>query len=201
MLIDRQMQILNEFFEIVWSPRENKKEIAKNSFEKWKKLNVLGDLSETLMNPLSTTHARMLFNQAFSLCSTKPLCSFLVCDRSTRMLKRSTTEKDFSLKRCAMCCRCIFPVSGESLKDDALFQNHEFVKPLRQDPLIWVFGHFDVLHHGIEEVERHLLWKFHKKGIVGQMCHQSCSLALGFYTKLYTKMAISEVQSRSGHWI
>ena len=37
---------------------------------------------------------------------------------------------------------------------------------LRQDPppLIWVFGHFlTFLHHGIEEVERHLLWKFYKK--------------------------------------
>ena len=31
-------------------------------------------------------------------------------------------------------------------------------------PLIWVFGNFRLfLHHGIEKVERHLLWKFHKK--------------------------------------
>ena len=47
-------------------------------------------------------------------------------------------------------------------------------------PLIWVFGHFlTFLHHGIEEVKRHLLWKFYKKfeGKVGQMCHRSCSLA------------------------
>ena len=36
--------------------------------------------------------------------------------------------------------------------------------------------------------------KIHKKfkGKVGQMCHQSCSLALGFYTKLCTKSAVSE---------
>ena len=35
---------------------------------------------------------------------------------------------------------------------------------LRQDPLIWVFGHFfTFLHHRIEEVERHLLLKFQKK--------------------------------------
>ena len=35
---------------------------------------------------------------------------------------------------------------------------------LRQDPLdlsFWSF--FTFLHHGIEKVERHLLWKFHKK--------------------------------------
>ena len=35
---------------------------------------------------------------------------------------------------------------------------------LRQDPLdlsFWSFLTF--LHHGIEEVERHLLWKFHKQ--------------------------------------
>ena len=30
-------------------------------------------------------------------------------------------------------------------------------KVLRQDPLIWVCGDFNFLHHGIEEVERHLL--------------------------------------------
>ena len=30
------------------------------------------------------------------------------------------------------------------------------------------------------------------KGNVGQMCYRSCSLALGFYTKLYTKSAVSE---------
>ena len=36
---------------------------------------------------------------------------------------------------------------------------------LRQDPLdlsVWSFLIF-FLHHGIEEVERHLLWKFYKK--------------------------------------
>ena len=30
-------------------------------------------------------------------------------------------------------------------------------------PLIWVFGHsWRFLHHGIEEVETHLLWEFHE---------------------------------------
>ena len=40
-----------------------------------------------------------------------------------------------------------------------------FKHDLMQDPpLIWVFGHFWLfLHHGIEEVERHLLWNFYKK--------------------------------------
>ena len=35
------------------------------------------------------------------------------------------------------------------------------------------------LHHGIEQIERHLLWNFHKKvkGKVRQMCHRSCLLA------------------------
>ena len=68
---------------------------------------------------------------------------------------------------------------------------------LRQEPPLdlsfWSFLTF--LHHGIEEVERHLLWKFYKKkfeGKIGQMCHWSRSLAYGFYTKLYTKSAVSE---------
>ena len=45
------------------------------------------------------------------------------------------------------------------------------------DLSFWSFLTF--LHHGIEEVERHLLWKFHKKfkRKVGQMCDRSCSLA------------------------
>ena len=38
-----------------------------------------------------------------------------------------------------------------------------FTNQFRQDPLDLSFGHFYFLHHGIEEVERHLLWKFHKK--------------------------------------
>ena len=54
---------------------------------------------------------------------------------------------------------------------------------LRQDPppldlSFWSFLTF--VHHGIAEVERHLLWKFHKKkckGKVDQMCHRSWSLA------------------------
>ena len=51
---------------------------------------------------------------------------------------------------------------------------------LRQDPPWFKFlVIFDFLHHGIAEVEKHLLWKFYKKfeGKVGQMCHQSRSLA------------------------
>ena len=60
-------------------------------------------------------------------------------------------------------------------------------------PLIWVFGHF-YLHHDKEEVERRLLWELHKKfkGKLGQMYHRSCSLVWGFYTNLYTKLAVSE---------
>ena len=52
---------------------------------------------------------------------------------------------------------------------------------LREDPLdlsFWSFLTF--LHHGIEEVKRHLLWKFFFKkfkGKVGQMCYRSWSLA------------------------
>ena len=34
---------------------------------------------------------------------------------------------------------------------------------LRQDPLIWVFGRFWLFCTIIEEVGRHLLWKFHKQ--------------------------------------
>ena len=51
---------------------------------------------------------------------------------------------------------------------------------LRQDPLdlsFWSFLTF--LHHDIEEVERHLLWKFYKKirRKSWSMCHRSWSLA------------------------
>ena len=34
-----------------------------------------------------------------------------------------------------------------------------------------------------------------------QMCHRSCPLAQGFYTKLYTKRPSPKVQWRSGEWI
>ena len=53
---------------------------------------------------------------------------------------------------------------------------------LRQDPPglgFWSFLTF--LHRGIEEVERHLLWKFHnkiqRKSWSPMMCHRYCSLA------------------------
>ena len=60
------------------------------------------------------------------------------------------------------------------------------------DLSFWSFLTF--LHHGIEKVERHLLWNFIKKfeRKVGQMCHRSCLLTRSFYTKLYTKSAVSE---------
>ena len=51
------------------------------------------------------------------------------------------------------------------------------------------------LHHGIEKVVGYLVWKLRNKkfkGRVGQMCHRCCSLAQGFYTKLYTKSAVSK---------
>ena len=38
-------------------------------------------------------------------------------------------------------------------------------------------------------------------GKVRQMCHRSCSLVYGFYTKLYTKPTVSKVQSLSRDWI
>ena len=41
-------------------------------------------------------------------------------------------------------------------------------------PLIWVFGHFWLfLHHGIDKVERHLLWKFLKK--IQRICWSNVS--------------------------
>ena len=66
---------------------------------------------------------------------------------------------------------------------------------LRQDPFDLSFRSLlTFVHHGVEEVETHLLRKVKKQfeGKVGQMCHRSCSLAWGFYTKLYTKSAVSE---------
>ena len=72
-----------------------------------------------------------------------------------------------------------------------IFVNYSphFSRSLRQDPLdlsFWSFLTF--LHHGI--FCENFIKKFERK--VGQMCHRSCSLALGFYTKLYTKSAVSE---------
>ena len=41
---------------------------------------------------------------------------------------------------------------------------HRSVRKLRQDPLDLSFGRFWLfLHHGIEEVQRHFLWKFKKE--------------------------------------
>ena len=60
-------------------------------------------------------------------------------------------------------------------------------KDFRQDPLDLSFGHFLIfLHHGKEEVETHLLWKFHKKfkEKVGQMCHRSLLAYIRFLYKV-----------------
>ena len=56
-LINRQMQILHEVLLITMVTI--KKKWLKNSFEKWKNLNFLGDLWVILINTFSTTHWRM----------------------------------------------------------------------------------------------------------------------------------------------
>ena len=62
-------------------------------------------------------------------------------------------------------------------------------------PLIWVFAHFWLFCTIVWKKWRgifceNFIKKF--KGKVAQMCHRSCSLAQGFYTKLYTKTAVSK---------
>ena len=59
-------------------------------------------------------------------------------------------------------------------------------------PLIWVFWSFlTFLHHGIDEVERYFLWKFHKKFKKGWSNVPPKLLAcIGFNTKLCTKSAV-----------
>ena len=56
----------------------------------------------------------------------------------------------------------------------------------------WSFLTF--LHHCIEEVETHLLWKFHKKIRRKSWSNVPPKLLayIRFYTKLYTKSAVSE---------
>ena len=83
---------------------------------------------------------------------------------------------DFSFGPFSMWLDVIFCKHFFSFQLDQIF---EFCL-LRQDPLdlsFWSFLTF--LHHSVEKVETHLLWKFYKKfeGKVGQMCHRSCSLA------------------------
>ena len=42
--------------------------------------------------------------------------------------------------------------------------SYELLLPLKsRTPLIWIFSFLTFLHQGIEDVERHLLWKFHKR--------------------------------------
>ena len=64
----------------------------------------------------------------------------------------------------------------------------------KQDPLIWVFGHFWLFSTIVYNVERHLLWKCHK-----QIQRKSWSnvppkllTCIWFLSKLYTKSAVSE---------
>ena len=55
-----------------------------------------------------------------------------------------------------------------------------------QLPLIWVFGHtWLFLHHGIEEEERYLLWKFHKKASKETLV--KCATEVARLRKVYTK--------------
>ena len=51
-----------------------------------------------------------------------------------------------------------------SYSNKPILRNFEFLPTLPPPPLDLGFCHFlTFLHRGIEEVERHLLWKFHKK--------------------------------------
>ena len=61
-------------------------------------------------------------------------------------------------------------------------------------PLIGGFGHLTFLHLGIEEVERQVLLKFHKKIQREGWSNMSPKLLafIRLYTKLYTKTAVSE---------
>ena len=69
---------------------------------------------------------------------------------------------------------------------------------LRQDPPWFEFlVIFDFLH-GIEKVETHLLGKFHKKILV--KCATEVAHLQGFYTKLYTKTAVSESSMALGRF-
>ena len=76
--------------------------------------------------------------------------------------------------------------------------SRESQDPPPLDLSFWSFLTF--LHHGIDGVERHLLWKYHKKikGKVGQMRHRSCSLSIQSCTQ---NRPSPKVQSRSGDWI
>ena len=60
------------------------------------------------------------------------------------------------------------------------------------DLSFWSFLTF--LHHGIEEVEKHLLWKFHKKIRRKSWSNVPPKLlaCIRFYTKLYTKSALQK---------
>ena len=74
---------------------------------------------------------------------------------------------------------------------------------LRQDPLdlsFWSFFYFFASWYRRSREASSV--KTNKK--LGRkswsMCHRSCSLALGFYTKLYTKSAVSESSITLGRW-
>ena len=90
---------------------------------------------------------------------------------------------------------------------DCTFGQHECPLrfALRQDPSLDL-GFWSVLtflHYGIEEAERHLLWRPHKKfrEKVGQIYHRSCLSVLGFIQKCAQNRPSPKVQSRSRDWI
>ena len=54
-----------------------------------------------------------------------------------------------------------------------------------------IYSHDNATWKSCRKVERHLLWKPHKKFNVGHICHRNCSLVKSFYTKLYTIMLMA----------
>ena len=92
-------------------------------------------------------------------------CFFLTLDKHLRIGRKRRENKvaknspdaekslNLSLLRTRCGSHCVFMKNDQGLKQDP--------------PLIWVFWTFwsflTFLHRGIEKVERHLLWKYHKK--------------------------------------
>ena len=87
------------------------------------------------------------------------------------------------------CCKLLFLCSLDSKHN----KQRKWQDP-PPPPWFEVLVIFDFLHYRIEEVERHLLWKFHKKNQRKSWSNVPPKLlaCIRFHTKLYTKSAVSE---------
>ena len=110
-------------------------------------------------------------------------------------------------------CRCLWGTHVGGYAKTRYRVGHGLCLPIRktmnveerQDPLdlsFWSF--FTFLHHGIEDNERHLLWKFYQKNSKEKLVKRATEVARLHKVSIQSctqKRPSPKVQSRSGDWI